>query len=129
MTSHLLAFSLFEALRAKYPELDLFRFLRLSHEQRAIPFSEFLEAASRQHKRLTDAAARGELYLDDELKTSDTEAWVKDGVSQLGIFHGSAVVKIEDGAIFTEDLPLLYYYRNRLSGYGLSKDDAKGFLA
>jgi hypothetical protein len=44
--------------------------------------------------------------------------------------------------VFTEDMSLLYYYRNRLSGYGLSLlsrgnkhwtdrgyYDAKGFLA
>ena len=142
MTSHLVAFSLFETLRSKYRELDLYRFIRLSLEQRSLPMAEFLEAARAHHRRLTEAAARGELHLDDELKTADVEAWVKNGVSQLGIFHGSAVVKIEDQAIFTEDLPLLYYYRNRLSGYGLSLlaaeegslyraglNDSKGFLA
>jgi glycerol-3-phosphate O-acyltransferase len=142
MTSHLVAFAFFEALRARYPDLDLYRFLRLSLDQRSLPFAEFIQAAGRYHQRLTDAALKGELHLDTELKTMDTEKWVKEGVSQLGIFHGSAVLKIEESAIFTEDLPLLYYYRNRLSGYGLSlradeegslyragQNDSKGFLA
>ncbi len=48
---------------------------------------------------------------------------------------------MEDGTVTTEDLTLLYYYRNRLSGYGLSyladpevdlrnpgRTDEKGFL-
>ena len=134
MTSHLVAFAFFEALRAKYPDLDLYRFLRLSLEQRSMPFSEFLPIAERYHRQVTELAMRGGLHLDQELRTVDTEQWVKDGMSQLGLFHGSAVLKIDDGVLYSEDLPLLYYYRNRLSGYGLSgpkagKNDSKGFLA
>ena len=60
------------------------------------------------------------LHWIEELKTTDTERWVKDGISQLGLFHGTAVLKREEEVVYTEDLPLLYYYRNRLSGYGLS---------
>jgi glycerol-3-phosphate O-acyltransferase len=142
MTSHLVAFAFFEGLRTKYPELDLYRFLRLSLEQRSMPYADFLQIAEKHHKRITEEAQKGNLYLDEELKTTDTERWVKDGISQLGLFHGSAVLKAQDGVVYTEDLPLLYYYRNRLSGYGLSllageygslykagKNDSKGFLA
>lgn len=142
MTSHLVAFAFFEALRSKYPDLDLYRFLRLSLEQRTVASSEFLPIAEKYHRRVIDLAMRGGLHLDHELRTVDTEQWVKDGISQLGLFHGSAVLKREDKILYTEDLPLLYYYRNRLSGYGLSllaekeglafkvgKNDSKGFLA
>jgi glycerol-3-phosphate O-acyltransferase len=84
----------------------------------------------------------GEFHVADQLKTSDTQAWVEDGLRQLGAFHDSAVVKVRDGAIWTEDMNLLYYYRNRLSGYGFTllaqtgnvrlgrgAYDQKGFLA
>jgi hypothetical protein len=55
--------------------------------------------------------------------------------------HDLAVLKIEGDEVTTDDLGLLYYYRNRLSGYGLSlrshelkgqmkgAHDRKGFLA
>ncbi len=142
LTSHLAAFALFEALRKRYPELDLYRFLRLSLEQRSMPFSDFLVAAEAQHRRLRELAARGELQLCEELKTDDTEAWVRDGILHLGALHEVAVARVGDGAIWSEDLTLLYYYRNRLAGYGLSllaergaslpfrgTHDRKGFLA
>jgi hypothetical protein len=58
------------------------------------------------------------------------------------MLHEAAVLKIGGGTVWTEDMNLLYYYRNRLSGYGLSllagsgsamlkpgKNDRKGFLA
>jgi glycerol-3-phosphate O-acyltransferase len=140
--SHLAAFALFETLRTRYPDLDLYRFLRLTLPQRSFPYTEFVESAEKHHKALLAAADRGELYVDDELRFAPTEKWLKDGIAQLGIFHEAKVITIEDGAVFTEDMSLLYYYRNRLSGYGLSLlsrgnkhwtdrgyYDAKGFLA
>ncbi len=120
LTSHLAAFVFFEALRDRYPDLDLYRFLRLSHEQRSLPYSEFMQKAERQHERLLDAEKRGELHLSEELHTQNIEAWVQDGIRQLGLLHEAAVMKVGDGAVWTEDMNLLYYYRNRLTGYSLS---------
>ncbi len=135
LTSHLVAFTFFEMLRKKYPDLDLFRFLRLSLPQRSLPYPDFLAEAKIFHERLKETSERGNLFLSEELKSSDTERWVLDGISQLGLLHDAAVVRVGDGAIWTEDMNLLYYYRNRLTGYGLSRlrasglMDAKGFLA
>lgn len=142
LTSHLVAFSFFEALREKYPGLDVYRFMRLSMEQRSLPYADFLRFAERMHARVLAAAERGEMFLAAELATSLTERWVEDGLRQLGVFHDAAVVRVGDGAIWTEDMGLLYYYRNRMAGYGLSRlaenvsalkgpgaYDSKGFLA
>ncbi|MEK6579311.1 MAG: 1-acyl-sn-glycerol-3-phosphate acyltransferase [Bdellovibrionota bacterium] len=142
LTSHLVAFSFFETLRKKYPDSDLYRFMRLSTAQRSMPLEEFLAEAEQFHKRVRELADQGQLFICEELKTTDTRAWVADGVRHLGLLHDAAVVKVEEGAIWTQDMTLLYYYRNRLSGYGLSllakagaasvqpgQYDAKGFLA
>lgn len=141
LSSHLVAFALFEALRKKYPDLDLYRFLRLSVAQRSMPYSEFLVHAEGYYEKVRAAAERGELCLSQALRTPDVRTWVKDGIRQLGLLHEAAVVKVRDQAVWTEDMNLLYYYRNRLSGYGLSllsgtggmsvkpgKNDPKGFL-
>jgi glycerol-3-phosphate O-acyltransferase len=134
LTSHLVAFAFFETLRKKYPDFDLFRFLRLTLAQRSMPYSDFLAAAEIYHRKIKEWASRGLLFLSPELQTSSTEEWVKDGVKQLGLLHGLAVVKIADDVVFTEDMNLLYYYRNRLTGYGLTllpgrEHDSQGFLA
>lgn len=142
LTSHLVAFTLLEKLRTKYPELDLFRFLRLSPAQRTIQYPEFLEAARLYHERVRKLTEQGEVFMSEELASWDLERWVADGVKQLGLFHGAGVVKVSEGAVWTEDMNLLYYYRNRLAGYGLSlqaeaggtkrapgQHDPKGFLA
>jgi glycerol-3-phosphate O-acyltransferase len=133
LSSHLVAYSLFSALRKQYPSLDLFRFLTLSRAQRAIPSERFFEEAESCFKMVKKAADGGRLFLSNALHCGDVRIWVEDGVRQLGLFHDAKVVKVEDGAYSTEDMSLLYYYRNRLTGYGFGSDfvgetDDQGFL-
>ena len=142
LCSHLVAFAFFETLRAKYPEFDLFKLLRLTLEQRSLPLSDFMQSAEGYYQKVRSAADRGELYLSDELASRPDGQWVKIGASQLGLFHDASVVNIENNVVWTEDMTLLYYYRNRLSGYGFSRlsqmggqvnqmgqNDSQGFLA
>ena len=102
---------------------------------------EFMSEINQLHRRLLEGERRGEFYLSEELHSQSHEVWVNDGITQLGLLHEAAVVKMAEGAIWTEDMNLLYYYRNRLAGYGLSllarpdairgksgNNDRKGFL-
>jgi len=125
LSSHLVAFAFFETLKARYPDLDLYRFMRLTLPQRSFPFKEFLESAERYHQTVMQAADRGNLYMEDELRFAPTEKWVRDGIAQLGIFHEAGVIKIHDQSVYTEDMSLLYYYRNRLTGYGFGDEVKK----
>ncbi|NDD90570.1 glycerol-3-phosphate acyltransferase [bacterium] len=152
LSSHLVAFSYFEALRQQYPNLDLYRFLRLSRAQRILPVEKFLEFAEQQRSEILKKALHRELYVCPELTMQDSQgdsfhgervlpAWIREGVRQLGQLHDAAVVRIDGDEVFTDDLTLVYYYRNRLAGYGLSiraselkgqlqgTHDRKGFLA
>lgn len=144
LTSHFAAMVYLETLRKKYPEYDLYRLLRLSIDQRSIPLSEFLTEAHYWHERISECAARGELHLTHQLHVLDTKSCIEDGLQKLGAFHDLKVLKIENDVVVSEDMPLLYYYRNRLTGYqfssrfGLSRGslrttphgliDEKGFL-
>jgi glycerol-3-phosphate O-acyltransferase len=123
LSSHLVAFSFFQALRRQYPTLDLFRFLRLSHSQRVVQKDRFYIEAERCFDMIKKAADQGKIHLSETLRCGDVKIWVEDGVRQLGLFHDAKVVKFSDGVITTEDMNLLYYYRNRLTGYGFGKLD------
>jgi len=127
LSSHLVAFSLFQVLRKQYPQLDLFRFLRLAEAQRMVPMDRFYEEAERCCAMIKKAANSGKLHLSHTLQCGDVKIWVEDGVRQLGLFHDAKVAKIvthdSAAAITTDDMNLLYYYRNRLTGYGFGKLD------
>ena len=133
LSSNLVAYSLFRVLQKQYPTLDLFRFLRLSPAQRMVPLDKFYEEAEKVADMVKKASDSGKLYLSTTVQCGDVKIWVEDGVHQLGLFHDAKVAKIEEGAITTEDMNLLYYYRNRLTGYGFGcafsgEKDEKGFL-
>jgi glycerol-3-phosphate O-acyltransferase len=133
LSSHLVAYSLFSALRKNYPSLYLFRFLRLSRAQRAITKERFYEEAEACFKMVKHAADQGRLFLSTSLQCGDVRIWVEDGIRQLGLFHDAKVVRMDEGAVSTDDMNLLYYYRNRLTGYGFGcefsgETDEKGFL-
>jgi glycerol-3-phosphate O-acyltransferase len=131
LSSHLVAFSFFQALRKEYPQLDLYRFLRLSRSQRMIPLDRFYEEAANCYALVKKAADEGRFFFSDALQCGDVKLWVEDGVKQLGIFHDAKVIRLEENAITTDDMNLVYYYRNRLTGYGFGKlgeTDEKGFL-
>jgi glycerol-3-phosphate O-acyltransferase len=127
LSSHLVAFSLFQVLRRQYPGLDLYRFLRLSEEQRMVPMDKFYEEANRCYSMIKKAVDSGRLHFSHTLQCGDVKIWVEDGIRQLGLFHDAKVVKVVGdemaSAITTEDMNLLYYYRNRLTGYGFGKLD------
>jgi glycerol-3-phosphate O-acyltransferase len=139
LSSHLVAFSYFETLRAQYPDLDLFRFLRLTPEQRTLPREKFFARAEHHREELLRKASCGELHVCPEISSSAN--WIEEGVRQIGQFHDAAVIRVSGDEVTTDDLSLLYYYRNRLAGYGLSlraselrgqlkgAHDRKGFLA
>lgn len=139
LTSHLAAFTFFETLRAHYKDYDLYRLLRMSLAQRTLAWDVFLKDAEEMHRRVLECADLELFHITPELRTVDTTVWLKDGIRNLGLFHGNAVLKHDDKVIYSENMNLLYYYRNRLSGYGLSlladpgrrvpgAYDEKGFL-
>ncbi len=139
LTSHLAAFTFFESLRERYPDYDLYRFIRMSLAHRTILWEEFLQEAEVMHNRIVECADRGMFHVTPEIRMLGTKEWLKDGIRNLGLFHGNAVLKRGDATIYSEDMNLLYYYRNRLAGYGLSRladprrrvpgaQDEKGFL-
>ena len=139
LTSHVVAFSFFEGLRASYPDLDLYRFLRLTRSQRILPREKFAAVCVEIRDRLVELEREERIHLSPELKLADPNLWIEEGLKYLGNFHGNAVLRRDGEWISTEDMNLLYYYRNRLAGYGLSrladprqrfagKNDEKGFL-
>jgi glycerol-3-phosphate O-acyltransferase len=136
-------FAYFRALRAKYPEYDLFRLMRLGFEQRSLPLDRLVAECEKLVAEVRDLADAGKVAMGPGMKYGDPKRWVIDGIQSLGTFHDAAVLKLDGDVVYTEDMSLLYYYRNRLSGYGLSHvhdfggatrrargvPDEKGFLA
>ncbi len=118
-SSHLVAFVAFEMLRARHKKLDLYGLLRLTEEDRQLNREEFAQTCERVISRLRTLADQGKVHLAQHM-INDTPSIVEHGVKNLGIFHDQRPLIFQDEkTLVTENMNLLFYYHNRLEGYGL----------
>ena len=120
LSSHVVAFVLFEMIRKKHPRLDLYSILRLQEEETTIPYADFVLVTGTVRDKILSKAKKGQLRADDVL-TQTVDCLVEEGISQCGLYHALRPIKRrkKQGSVVTQDITLLYYYHNRLSGYDL----------
>lgn len=122
LPSHLLSFVAFEALMKKYDHLDFYQVLHLSSDEAILDYKQFEQLVTGLRNILLKKAADGELLLHDKI-TEGVGECIKSGLEDIGIYHPQKpIVKTRDNKIVSQDITLLYYYRNRLNEYGLKKE-------
>ena len=142
LPSQLVAFALFESVRAQQkPGISLAELLGLPSNAWSVARSELREASAALLQQLRAMRSRGEVALSPPLESSGPEEWLADGLGRLAEFHGRTLIALQGERVVSRDPRLLYYYRNRLSGLGLSRRstreaeaskrgvDREGFLA
>ncbi len=119
-SSHLCAFAGFEIFRKMNSRLDLYGLLRVPVEELVIPYEEFREIYSKLLSTVKHMNESGKIQLSDHLFHDDLDELIKFGINNLGIFHTRRpLVLTKKGFVASHDITTLYYYRNRLDGYGL----------
>jgi glycerol-3-phosphate O-acyltransferase len=120
-SSHLVAFTAFQLIQKKHARLDLFSLLRLPEEDLVIPYSEFIETLSGYREKLFKLYNEGKLDLAPHM-VEDLDKVIEHGISNLGMYHAKRpLARQADGDLVSEDLTLLFFYHNRMDGYGLEK--------
>lgn len=118
-SSHVVAFVAFEMLQKKYNHLDLYGLLRLNEDDRIINRAEFTEVCDRIIGRIRYLADRRKVHLATHM-INDTASIIDHGIKNIGIYHEKKSLKyLNETTLITENMNLLYYYHNRLEGYGL----------
>lgn len=121
LSSHVVAFVAFKTLVALYPNLDLYGILRLREHETTIPYDRFIRNVTSLQKALFEYKHEGKLKLSDEIG-QEAETLVKHGIKNIGVFHPAKPILIDgDGNLMTQNAKLLFYYHNKLIGYGLEK--------
>lgn len=119
--SHLVAFVAFELWQKKHPKLDLFGLLRLPEEDLVLEYAEFRKTCKRVRKHIYRLKDEGRINHATHLK-GKIDLVIRHGMENVGIFHLKRPLLFnKEGNIITQDLRLLYYYHNRLTGYDLEK--------
>lgn len=120
-SSHLVAFVAFEMLKARNSKLDLFDLIRLPEEEISIPYEEFKTACQLVMDKILELKSQNLIDVAPHLNRSMDEI-IHHGLDNVGMYHAKRpLIRSTKGDILTEDMSLLYFYHNRLHGYGLEK--------
>lgn len=121
LSSHLVAFVAFELIQKEFKNLDIYQLLRIPVDEIEIDSEVFMLELNNIKEKIIDLYAEGKLNVHDRIKR-DNEDIVYHGLKNLGVYHPQvALLKNGNGNFITQDLKLLYFYHNRLLGYGLEK--------
>jgi glycerol-3-phosphate O-acyltransferase len=118
----LVCFAAFEYLRVLYKDVDIYTLLRTPPEELKIPAEDLNKIIENLKERLKEMNKSNMVLLSPEIRFT-TEKLIDHGMSNINLFHAnSPLLRANDGShYYSEDIKLLYYYHNRLEGYGLEK--------
>lgn len=117
--THVVSFALFHYFWQRMQTSDVYRFLRRIGEDVSVSEEDFFPVLEALLVELRQRADRGELRLEHILRNARAEDILRYALAPLAFYHTTPVVRQEDGRLYVGDANLLFYYRNRLEGYGL----------
>ncbi len=116
--SHLVAFTAFKYIERKNPKLDLYSLLRLPEEDLVIDYEDFKKAYKKLKKKILKLHKKGEVDVAGHmLEKSDIS--IELGISNVGMYHARRPLIKKGDKIIIQSMSTLYYYHNRMDGYGL----------
>ncbi len=121
LSSHLVAYAVFEMLVHENPKLDLFGILRLPPDDYRFRFRAVEDVVEQMQARLFEMEQAGKIRLATEIRRTANDV-VREGVKNLGIFHSEKPLKFDsNGDIVSANFRVLYFYHNRLGIYHLDQ--------
>jgi glycerol-3-phosphate O-acyltransferase len=121
LSSHLIAYAVFQLLTHQHPKLDIYGLLRLPPDEYVFPIHSVEEVIEQMQDILFSMEKAGQVQLSPEIHLPAMEL-IRDGIAKLGTFHREKPLLLnKEGNIVSDDFKVLYFYHNRLENYGLAQ--------
>ncbi len=117
--NHVVAWTVFEKLRLMQADSDFYRFLRTGGDNVSLPMVDVYQEVEQTLIKVRRLADKGRLKLSRLPMGGSAEDVVDKALALFGCYHTKPVLKRKGDRLFPVDMNLLYFYRNRLWGYGL----------
>jgi glycerol-3-phosphate O-acyltransferase len=119
-SSHLVAYTAFKMLERKNTKLDLYSILRLSEDDLTLDYEAFKKSFKKLRKVILELNEQDKVDVNDKFKNKVDESIIY-GLNNVGMYHAKRpLIKVKN-QILILNASTLYYYHNRLEGYGLEK--------
>ncbi len=118
-SSQLLAFAAFQIIKSNNKRLDIYELLRLPEDDRTISYDLMTNALYKLIQHLKAMNESGQILLDPQIHKS-IDQLIEHGLKNLGVYHNvKPLILTEENEFVSNNMNLLYFYHNRLSGFGL----------
>jgi glycerol-3-phosphate O-acyltransferase len=121
LSPHLVSYVLFRYLVYNNPMLDFYQLIRIGAREAQIERRALIEVIERFKRFLAVQQENGVLRLATTLKNKPADMIVDEAIHYLQMFYSKEIVLTSGDSIQVQDMRLLYYYHNRLSGYDFEK--------
>lgn len=121
LSTQLFSYVLFRYLVHINPRLDLYQLIRIGAREACIQRRDLIQLVEHFKRFLSEQEARGVLRLATTLKNKPAETIVEEAIRYLQMFYSKKVVLDAGHQIHVQDMRLLFFYHNRLKGYGFER--------
>ncbi|MGV3524772.1 MAG: 1-acyl-sn-glycerol-3-phosphate acyltransferase [Candidatus Sericytochromatia bacterium] len=128
LSPHLVSYVLFRYLVFANPRLDLYQLIRIGAREAQIGRRDLILAIERFKGFLAEQEEAGVLRLATSLKNTPADLILDEAIHYLQMFYSKRVVVMRGEQVQVQDMRLLYYYHNRLTGYGFESHFASRIL-
>jgi glycerol-3-phosphate O-acyltransferase len=119
--THVTAHAVLTLLRKANAPVDLVRVLRGGGKVDDLPLRDVYGEVRRLLEELRALHKRGGVRLGPVVDAGGAEDVVAEGLRYFAIYHATPAVKRKGDRVTSEERALLFYYSNRLEGYGLDR--------
>ncbi len=121
LTNHLVSFVAFEMFKEYHRDIDLFKLVKIGMTYKGIPMKDLVKVLNRVKEKLVKMHENNEIFLSPEVLNYNSFDIINDALRYGSIYHKNAFLYRVGDKVYSDDLAVLFYYHNRLDGYGLEE--------
>lgn len=118
--SSLIAFTTYQIIKGKFKNIDIINMISLPDDEVTIRLKDFKKYYIKTLKHVDELAINKKIRKSNELDL-DVDKQILIGCQKLGLYHTPKPLIIRNKSIIIKNMKMLYYYRNRLDGFGIEK--------
>ena len=119
--TNILAFCLFNYLKKLNPNMDLYRLVKLNPEEATLEAKELYQIIERVKNEILTLNEKSKISIDPILKTQSSIEIANDAIKTFNTYYEKELVIEKNEVFILNEINILFYYHNKLKGYGLEK--------
>ena len=101
--------------------MDLYRLVKLNPEEATLESKELYQIIERVKSEILILNEKNKISIDPILKTQSSLETVSEAIKTFNTYYEKELVIEKNEVFILNEINILFYYHNKLKGYGLEK--------